>query len=55
MKSDTSKRLEDYVAAVMKQGARLSAAAKQFPRTPEGIAEQAAAIQEEVQQRGNWN
>jgi hypothetical protein len=55
MKSDASKQLQDYVEASLKQGAELTAAAKEFPRTTEGMAQRAAAIQAELQKCGFSN
>ena len=55
MKSDIGNQLQNYVTALLKQGAELTAAVKEFPRTAEGIAQRAAAIQAELEKRGKSN
>jgi hypothetical protein len=55
MIGDPSKHLQDYVSASQKQGAVLSSAAREFPRTAEGVAQRVAAIRAEVEKRGNSN
>lgn len=55
MKSDAGKQLQDYVRALLKQGVELTATAKEFPRTTEGSAQRAAAIQAELRKRGFSN